>query len=205
MATMAPRYFRQNDTKRWGGETLGLGSSTIGGAGCLLLTVGNLMGALLGDTPLPPDLNRRLIEAGAFDAGRSGTPPARMARAAGLVVDEAGARFAPGHSVTAMAAAIRKALCAGGGCILWVDHDADKANGDAEGDHFVAALRLDGVDVIYADPVNGEALRLPLSTLAGASVWRRPKTRGASDPGDVRSYRVRAVWPVYSPTQTIPT
>lgn len=197
------RHLRQGD-RRWRHLQLGQGKSTIGGAGCLLVTVSEAVHEVTGAPLLPDALNAAAVEAGVYKPKRSGVPPADLARFAGLVVDDRRVRAAPRHTTQQMRDVILEALAHGGRAIAWVDHDSDKANGDAEGDHFVLFARRAEADLIYIDPMNGEPDRIMARTLTGVSVWRKPRTRGPSDVGDVRVYTVRAVWPVYAPDARLP-
>jgi hypothetical protein len=199
------RHLRQGDP-RWRHLQLGLGKSTIGAAGCLLVATCEALTQLGVNGPTrPDDVNTLARTRGAFAAGRSGSPPAKLARAVGLVVDDRRVRAAPTHTTLQMRDVILEALAAGGRVIAWVDHDSNKANGDAEGDHFVLIARVAEDDVIYIDPTTGEPDRLMSRTLTGVATWRKPQTRGPTDPGDVRVYTVRAVWPVYAPGTPLPS
>ena len=115
-----------------------------------------------------------------YGPGKAGAVIDRVGAANGLRVSE---RVGADDGVVAMREAVCSALGSGGRALMHVDDD--HVDDDDDPVHWVTALRLEGADVVYADPANGQEGRLALVTLAGAS------TRG-----DKRPYRclgVRAV------------
>jgi len=177
----------QND-KRWGSMLLGEGPSTIGKGGCLLTCL-TMAARELGTHPgvIPPHVNQRLVAAGAFDGDLLRVHDA--AEALGLVAPLFERVSLDDDQKPAeredLAAALSLAMKAGL-AILHVDHDSAKARGDAQGDHFVLAVKLEKGDVLCLDPAVGRVV-LGYPELDGLAVWK---------PGDIRTYRVRAVRPI---------
>lgn len=166
-------FLRQADD-RWRGNRLGLGTSTYGGAACLLMSITDAARHLLGSDLDPRDLNDACVKAGAFvDSG--------------LIVDKAaaiaGLRAGPRveQPVGIMSRMVQSYLASGRLLLLHVDHDSAKPKGDPEADHWVWAFEQVGSLVIYGDPATGEPGGLDAVMLTGASAWR-----------DKRLYAVRA-------------
>ena len=163
---------------RQGGECathqLGLGSSTFGGAGCLLYCLDNARHRLTGHALDPVGLNDDGIAHDCFIG--SGAKIEALARIAGL---SCGPRVE--QSVDVMSKMAASYLASKRLLLLHVDHDSTKPKGDPEADHWVLGHILAGLTVVYDDPAVGEQGGLILSTLTAPSAWR-----------DHRPYAVRA-------------
>ena len=175
---MVPLY--QAD-KRWSGIILGHGPSTIGRAGCVLVSL-TVAARTLGTRPdlLPPHLNVAAVVAGAFAGDELIVP--RAALACGLLADEHAVMAEPGHA--SLVDAVAKAL-ATGLALLRVD-----INLDGGGDHTIlaGAIGSGGVDCVC--PAVG---RVRLSPALEATVsWGK---------AGVKKYRVVGVRGVRRPVQ----
>lgn len=165
------KVLRQNDPL-WGKTRLGeKGSkSTVGAAGCNLLSfVDHLrtMGVDPGATPLTV-LERSLAAPKRCWRGNMVVLPL-LAELYGLDGEELARAPQPAQ---AMRELLTRTLAAGGRCTLWVDHDSNLPDGDPEGDHFVAARRLEGDRVIFADSATGIEDSVDLRTLSGTTTWQ---------------------------------
>jgi hypothetical protein len=163
---------------RQGGEhaahKLGVGSSTFGGAGCLLYCLDNARHRLTGHPLDPVGLNDLGVANDAFIG--SGAKTEQLANLAGL---SCGPRVE--QSVEIMSKMLAGYLATKRLALLHVDHDSTKPKGDPEADHWVLAHTQAGLTVVYDDPATGEMGGLILSTLTAPSAWR-----------DHRPYVVRA-------------
>lgn len=172
--------------KHWSGVTLGEGPSTIGRGGCLLCCL-TMAARELGTRPslLPVHANLEFLDAGAFHGDALVIHLA--APTIGLDAPLADRVKAPPGS-GALRDAVEDAIFAGGLAILHVDHDGDRPGGDADGDHFVLAHKIEGNRLHCLDPAVGRVL-LSWPGLESVSdvVWGK---------GDHRRYHVLAVRPV---------
>lgn len=169
---MSVEVFRQGD-KRWRRTRLGEpgSKSTVGGAGCNLLAfVDHLrtMGVDPAATPLTV-LEKSLAAAKRCWRGNMVVLP-HMAELYGLNGEEL--VRAPPQGAAEMRALLTRTLAADGRCTLWVDHDSSLPDGDPEGDHFVAARRIEGDRVVFADSATGEEDSIDLRTLSGTTTWQ---------------------------------
>ena len=181
--TTGPLY--QADA-HWSGLTLGDGPSTIGKSGCLLVCL-TLAARELGALPslLPPHANLLCLQARAF----SGDALVVHLAAAALDVESPVKEVvkAPVGS-GALIDAVSDALTANSLAILHVDHDAERPNGDVDGDHFILAYQIKGDRLLCYDPAVGRVqLAWPGLTSVGDVVW---------GPRDFRRYHVVAVRPI---------
>jgi hypothetical protein len=169
-----PRY-KQADP-RWSAAVLGFGPSTIGRAGCMLVSLCEAARMLRGVEMPPPMLNSAGIDRKAFLHSMAITK--ELGALAGLDVGEKQT-----GDIATMRGMVGETLRAGGLVIAHVDH-----TGDAFGDHFVL-IHADTYDgsgfrrLRYADPATGRDAQIDGMTLEGVTTWG---TR-------VKTYRIRSV------------
>jgi hypothetical protein len=180
VAYAAVNAFWQGD-KRWGWMTLGFGSSTIHGGGCLL-TLFTMAANTLLKKSLTPDVTNELLKmAGAFYVGDDGkgtsllvsekAAPALGLKMLGRVRQETDARgnVVSTPTLAEIRAVVDKALRARGLAVLHVNHD-----GGIKGQHFVLVngRKRDG-SYTAADPAPGK--EVPLTAALGGKVsWGGP-------------------------------
>lgn len=194
------RFLRQADAA-WTKDQLGIGSSTIGRAGCLLTSLciaAQQVRDGVDDAPILPDhANNLARNAGAFVGS-------------GLIVEKAAPLF--GFSApridrvdgdkARLRACLKDLFGVPGGhmALLHVDRDEGAANGDPEADHWILGLRGEMVDVydepmlprvswdiVCADPATGEECRINVDTLQGTTTWGVAK----------KLFQVRSVQPLW--------
>jgi len=167
--------FKQAD-RQWSRERLGLGTSTIGASGCLLCSLLMAKQQLLPSEPtiLPPDGNALLLAAKAFHGSSLSVPVA--AKALGLSAPDSERLRGVPDDRAAIEAALSK-----GACVLHVATD-----GGRTGRHFILALRIEGDEVVVADPALGKEVRLMLNRLTFV-MWGKKQ----------KSYRIVGVVPVH--------
>lgn len=166
-------YLNQGDPL-WAVEKCGLSpTATIQQVGCVLTSLA-IAARQLGTEPqaTPSSVQRKALAA--WRAGKLARPFAEssaaavidlVARPSGLSVD-AEVRGRTGRLWSTLMAALGS-----GRALLHVDNRDDNVD---EPRHWVLALRLDGRDVVFADPDGGYEGRLPWDTLEGASPKGRP-------------------------------
>ncbi len=191
-------HLRQADP-RWGSRSLGGSQLTIGRHGCLLCALVTAHSAFApGGLALhTPDTAETLLrQHSAFAGGLVITELA--GEALGLSTSRAD-RITIEDGEDSLRARLRTTLERGHLALVHVDHDEHLPHGDAAGDHWVLALRLELVDehlapgdvrvvqeAVCADSATGEEVRLDLRTLRGVARWGHAP----------RQYQVRAVQPV---------
>jgi hypothetical protein len=162
---------RGNDP-RWGAQTIGGSSSTIGRVGCLVTALAMATNVLLRTNITPADVNRvGQQNPGSFSGANMIL--STLARALGLSApDSIRLRDFNVSQREAVRRRIDETLQRGGIPILHVDYDRRQVAGAFEGDHFITCIgRQDipemGVAYLCADPATGTIKPIFRNTLTG--------------------------------------
>lgn len=164
-------YFNQADPK-WASLPLGFSRvRTFKQAGCAVASIAEGVVALGVDraaTPLSVNDKAKL----GWDGKDESKRPWEPASASGILPNIGafnGVVVGPRvEGLAKMSEVLDEALKAGNVALLNVHK-----NGDENRKHWVCALRIDGGDIVYADPDGGYEGRMPRSTLSGPSPTNR--------------------------------
>ncbi len=164
------RFFWQGDA-RWGGHTLGLGSSNMARAGCLVTSL-TLAAHWLGVKDpadfTPGDANELLKKHQNCWSG-SNLVMALAAKHLGLSAP-ADKRIRGKFGDPALQKLLVDTLNDGDCAIIHVSTDGDPADG---GEHFILAYQLTSEAVVCADPALGASVVLPLNKLEAKVMWKQ--------------------------------
>jgi hypothetical protein len=172
--------------RRWGSLKLGIGDATIGGAGCVLVSLVEAA-RFLETRPglLPPHANEQARQAGCFDGSLIRVHDAAPLFGLSAPLSQRVVTYEePKATPKDLVATIEGVIGDGGVALLRVQHD--------KGQHTILCTNLrEGagglVEMVCTDSAPGTQIILSFPELAGLSVWKK---------GDVRRYRVIGVRPV---------
>ena len=163
------RFFWQGDA-RWRHDLLGLGSSTMGKAGCLVTSL-TLAAHWLGvKTPefTPGDANQ-LLKKHVNCWNGSNLIMSLAAKPLGLSCP-ADKRLKAPFGDPGLKKLLEETLKDGDAAIIHVSTDGDPKDG---GEHFILAYQLtEAGEVLCADPALGASVSLPLQKLEAKVMWR---------------------------------
>lgn len=162
------RHFWQG-AGEYGRDLVGDGTSSMAAAGCLVSSL-DMIGIYLGAidaTVNPGEANRRMKKIpGAFSG--SNLVMHLGARALGLEAP-ASERIKSAFGDPRLKKLLISTLEAGDCAVVHVSTDGDPKDG---GEHFIAAYRIEGDDVVCADSALGAPVHIPLATLEKRVMWR---------------------------------
>ena len=162
------RFFSQGDP-RWRQDSLGLGASTMWGAGCLVtsLTLGAHWLGVKTPEFTPGDANKLLKKHAACWSGSNLIMP--LAAKHLDLSCPADKRLKAPFGDPGLLRLLEETLEAGDCAVVHVSTDGDPKDG---GEHFILAYQMTHDAILCADPALGAPVSLPRKTLETKVMWR---------------------------------